>query len=110
MNAANPLHNTQIIKLSTEFILERNLTNEMKVAYHSLTLQVFFTKESTQEINLTNVECVADLLPVPPFSKFIKEPTLDNNLVCGVTLGNTFPCPKIVNITQEYKLETTLLM
>jgi hypothetical protein len=28
MNAANPLHNTQIMKLNTESILERNLTNE----------------------------------------------------------------------------------
>ena len=46
MNAANPLHNTQIMKLTTESILERNLTNEMKVAYHSLTLQVFISVQN----------------------------------------------------------------
>ena len=56
MNVANPLHNTHIMKLTTESILERIFTNEMKVAYHSINLQVFiFTTESTQEINLTNV-------------------------------------------------------
>jgi hypothetical protein len=45
------------MKLTTESILERNFTNKMKVAYHSINLQVFiFTTESTKEINLTNVD------------------------------------------------------
>ena len=78
MNVANPLHNTQIIKLTTESLLERNLTNEMKVAYHSLTLQVFiFTTEATQEINPTNVDCVAIFylvlhFPIPSINPYWK--------------------------------------
>ena len=50
----------------------------MKVAYHSLTLQVFiFTTESTQEINPTNVDCVAIFylvlhFPIPSINPYWK--------------------------------------
>ena len=75
MNAAKPLHNTQIIKLNRESILQRNLTNALEVAYQLLTLSIFlFTTESTQDINLLNVVCVANLYPVLYFPSSSKNP------------------------------------
>ena len=60
MNVGNPLHITQSLNITAEFIQERNLTNVMNVANLLQGTQTLkFTTESILERNLTYVKLLS---------------------------------------------------
>lgn len=105
---ANTLHNTQILNLTIESILERNLSNEMNVAYHLLTPQVFmFTTETTRDKPYKCEMCGKSFTWSSTFQVHQRS-RIGNNIVSVVNVGNTFPCPQILNVSSQFILETNL--